>query len=59
MAALLFLIVLGFLWLALPQDNKQVANTQYLIIIIIFLLVVLIGIYFTVALYNGWIALDL
>jgi len=59
MAALLFLIVLGFLWLVLPQDNKKVSNIQYLVIIIVFLLVVLIGIYFTVALYNGWIVLDL
>jgi hypothetical protein len=59
MAALLFLIVLGFLWLVLPQDNKKVANIQYLIIIIVFLLIVLIGIYFTVALYNGWIVLEL
>jgi hypothetical protein len=59
MAALLFLTILGFLWLVLPQDNEKIANIQYLIIIIVFLLIVLIGIYFTVALYNGWIVLDL
>ena len=59
MELLLFLIFLGFVWLVLPQDNKKVADIQRLIIFILFLLIILLGIYFTVALYNGWIVLDL
>ena len=58
-ALFLFLLLLGFIWVAVPQDNKRVANIQYKIIIVGLGLILLLGIYFTAALYNGWIVLDL
>ena len=59
MAALLFLILLGFLWLVLPQDNEKVADLQYKIVIVGLGLILLLGVYFTVAIYKGWIVLGL
>ena len=59
MAALLFLILLGFLWLVLPQDNEKVADLQYKIVIVGLGLILLLGVYFTVAIYKGWIILGL
>jgi hypothetical protein len=52
-------ILLGFIWLALPAENKKMADIQLLLIFIFFFLLFLLGIYFTVALYKGWIVLNL
>ena len=53
------IILLGFIWLALPAENKKMADIQLLLIFIFFFLLFLLGIYFTVALYKGWIVLNL
>ena len=34
-------ILLGFIWLALPQDNKKIADIQFLLIWILLLLLLL------------------
>jgi hypothetical protein len=34
-------ILLGFIWLALPQDNKKIADIQFLLIWILLLLLFL------------------
>jgi len=52
-------IFLCFIWLALPQDNQRVRDIQYFIIFILMLLILELGIYFTAAIYNGWIVLSL
>ena len=52
-------IFLCFIWLALPQDNQRVRDIQYFIIFILMLLILELGIYFTAAIYNGWIVLIL
>ena len=52
-------IFLCFIWLALPQDNKRVRDIQYFIVLILILLILELGIYFTAAIYNGWIVLSL
>ena len=53
------ILFLGFIWLALPADNKKTADIQFLLISILFFLLFLLGIAFTVALYEGWIVLNL
>ena len=58
-AIFLFLLLLGFIWVAVPHDNKRVANIQYKIVIVGLGLILLLGIYFTVAIYKGWIVLGL
>ncbi|SVA98166.1 uncharacterized protein METZ01_LOCUS151020, partial [marine metagenome] len=52
-------VLLGFIWLALPAENKKMADIQLLLLFIFFFLLFLLGIYFTVALYKGWIVLNL
>ena len=46
------LLFLGFIWLAVPQENKRIADTQYLLIIILFVLLVLLGIFMSFNLAN-------
>ena len=58
-AIFLFLLLLGFIWVAVPQDNKRVADIQYKIVIVGLGLILLLAIYFTVAVYKGWIVLGL
>ena len=58
-AIFLFLLLLGFIWVAVPQDNKRVADIQYKIVIVGLGLILLLGVYFTVAIYKGWIVLGL
>ena len=53
------ILFLCFIWLALPADNKKTADIQFLLIFILFFLLFLLGIAFTVALYEGWIVLNL
>ena len=55
----LFLLLLGFIWVAVPHDNKRVAYIQYKIVIAGLGLILLLGVYFTVAIYKGWIVLGL
>ena len=55
----LFLLLLGFIWVAVPDDNKRVAYIQYKIVIAGLGLILLLGVYFTVAIYKGWIVLGL
>jgi len=50
---------LGFIWVAVPQDSKRVADIQYKLVIVGLGLILLLGIYFTVAIYKGWIVLGL
>jgi hypothetical protein len=52
-------LLLGFIWVAVPQDNKRVADIQYKIVIVGLGLILLLGIYFTIAIYKGWIVLGL
>ena len=53
------ILLLGFIWLALPADNKKTADIQFLLIFILFFLLFLLGVAFTVALAKGWIVLNL
>ena len=42
-AIFLFLLLLGFIWVAVPQDNKKVADIQYKIVIVGLGLILLLG----------------
>jgi len=53
------ILFLGFIWLALPEDNKKTADIQFLLTFILFFLLFLLGIAFTVGLAKGWIVLNL
>ena len=58
-AIFLFLLLLGFIWVAVADDNQGVADIQYKIVIVGLGLILLLGVYFTVAIYKGWIVLGL
>ena len=46
------LLFLGFIWLAVPQENKRVADNQYILVIILFVLLILLSIFMSFNLAN-------